>query len=63
MKQGLRTCLEIVLWGDSSLCCQQSSPLANTNMNQQQLSCSPSNNHSQISNGSLIQKKSQGYAD
>ena len=26
--RGTWTCLEVVLWGDSSLCCQQSSPLA-----------------------------------
>ena len=27
-RRGTWTCLEVVLWGDSSLCCQQSSPLA-----------------------------------
>ena len=36
-RRGTWTCLEVVLWGDCSLCCQQSSPLTKHLMNHQGL--------------------------
>jgi hypothetical protein len=53
--------LEIVLWGESNLCCQDIS--SSVHMNQQVVAWSTHKRHSQISNGSSIQKKPQGSAN
>lgn len=56
-------CLVVVLWSSSSLHCQQSGSLANTNTNQPRQSSPHDNHHSWIGGGGLIQKKPQGSAN
>lgn len=62
-KQGLWTCLEVVLWElfQPSLSAVRS--LANTNTNQPRQSSPRGNHHSWIGGGGLIQKKLQDSAN